>query len=243
MSVLTLKITSGPLAGRCVVRARGRVSIGRSSSADLRIDEPGVHWEHAAVDVSETHATFENFAPGGTHVSGKLAQRTVRLKHGDTITISDQTTLRVSLPPVRSNTPRLVALALTMCVVAAVLLAALRPRAAAARREENWDRAFLILQRTLPESNIADGFGPVFAQELANAWHREQQGDPRAHELYQRLATRSAALMGRAADPESALRALQQVAATGDKVSPDADRLIGALYGFALERGRTASAR
>jgi len=83
--MVQLKILSGKKAGTAWVARRFPVRIGRSASADLRLEEDGVWDEHLQLDLDAAQGFVLNACPPAlTAVNGQPVQRTL-LRNGDAI--------------------------------------------------------------------------------------------------------------------------------------------------------------
>ncbi|MEM1444460.1 MAG: FHA domain-containing protein [Planctomycetota bacterium] len=68
--------------------------IGRADDAALRFDDAEVAWNHAEVAHEHGRVTLANLAASGTRINGKPAVGAVRLRHGDTIELTERCTLQ-----------------------------------------------------------------------------------------------------------------------------------------------------
>jgi pSer/pThr/pTyr-binding forkhead associated (FHA) protein len=85
LNVVQFHILNGVKAGTRWVAGRLPVSIGRSSSDDLRLDEPGVWERHCRIELrADDHAAIVPAPDASTTVNGQPIQEAV-LQNGDLI--------------------------------------------------------------------------------------------------------------------------------------------------------------
>ncbi len=84
--MVQLKILSGKKAGSLWDARRFPVRIGRSATADLRVEEPGVWDEHLTMNLNADGFMVETHANALASVNGQPVQRAL-LRNGDTIEI------------------------------------------------------------------------------------------------------------------------------------------------------------
>ena len=85
----TLIILAGPAAGTEFELDRARLQIGRSNTADFRIDLPSISAEHAALELDAKGFGIRDLAStNGVFVNG-AATLSSDLKHGDRIRLGD----------------------------------------------------------------------------------------------------------------------------------------------------------
>ena len=85
--MVQLKVLSGKKAGTGWVARRFPVRIGRSSAADLQLEESGVWDQHLQLDFNPQEGIFLNAQPEAlTAVNGQPVRQTV-LRNGDAIDI------------------------------------------------------------------------------------------------------------------------------------------------------------
>jgi pSer/pThr/pTyr-binding forkhead associated (FHA) protein len=85
--MVQLKLLSGKKAGTAWVARRFPVRIGRSATADLRLEEDGVWAQHLQLDFNPAEGfVLHARAPALAAVNGQPVQQTV-LRNGDTIDI------------------------------------------------------------------------------------------------------------------------------------------------------------
>jgi pSer/pThr/pTyr-binding forkhead associated (FHA) protein len=83
--MVQLKILSGTKAGTTWVARRFPVRIGRSASADLQLEEPGVWDQHLRLDFQPGTGFLLNAQPNAlAAVNGQAVQQTL-LRNGDTL--------------------------------------------------------------------------------------------------------------------------------------------------------------
>ncbi|MDW7979795.1 MAG: FHA domain-containing protein [Verrucomicrobiales bacterium] len=100
--MLELEVLSGKLAGRVYPVRQFPFLIGRSESADLQLDEPGVWQKHAAIEFCPNDGFVLVTQPQATAlVNGQVAART-RLRAGDVVECGSFK-FRVWLSPVRQG--------------------------------------------------------------------------------------------------------------------------------------------
>jgi pSer/pThr/pTyr-binding forkhead associated (FHA) protein len=79
----TLVIVEGPSAGTEYPLDRQRIYVGRGHGADLRLDDPAMSEEHAALELTgEGFRVRDLGSTNGVHVNGAPVLAT-ELKHGD----------------------------------------------------------------------------------------------------------------------------------------------------------------
>ena len=84
---VSLTVLTGPQAGSDWVLDRRRILIGRSRSADVRIDDSSVSHEHAAVELASDGFAIRDLAStNGVQVKGATVEAS-DLKHGDRIEV------------------------------------------------------------------------------------------------------------------------------------------------------------
>jgi S-DNA-T family DNA segregation ATPase FtsK/SpoIIIE len=83
----SLTILTGPAAGTEFPLASARLLIGRAPTADVRLEDPSVSHEHAAIELGSHGFGVRDLAStNGLRVNGAPVESS-RLKHGDRIEI------------------------------------------------------------------------------------------------------------------------------------------------------------
>lgn len=161
MATIVMKIVSGPSAGRTVVRTGGRVLIGRSSAADLRVDDPLVHWEHLAVRVGASEAVLDALPGGSALVNARRVESRTRLRDGDRIDLSEDSRIQVSVRGLARPRSHALLAAAALCAVIVLGLFLARDRVAS-RPVVRPERQALALENRLDDS----GLNPAVLQKL-----------------------------------------------------------------------------
>ncbi len=240
MATLTLQVISGPSIDRSVVRARGRLLIGRSSNADLRLADADVHWEHCVVQVGDETITLVALTPNATLVNGRPVSGAVRLRDRDVVTLSSSSKVRVSAPALRTSSMRNVALA-AMATVAVIvaLVAVAKPTLHLRSDSRDWERSYLVLARALDASSLDPRIAEDLSNGLQRAWRRERSEEvEQAVREYGELTVRLAAILRRTPERAEELQALAALEA-GVPRRVEGSAVSVALHGFARARAET----
>ncbi len=84
-----LVILEGPAAGTEYPLDRRRIYVGRGRGADLRVDDPAMSEEHAALELTEEGFRVRDLgSTNGVHVNGTPVLAT-DLKHGDRLQLGE----------------------------------------------------------------------------------------------------------------------------------------------------------
>ncbi len=93
--MLTLIGLRGSLQGQVFPLKSGEHILGRSHSADIRLEDEDVSGKHCIIKIAAGAASVENLSPSGIRVDGEQVNDRINLQHGAVIEIGAANTLRL----------------------------------------------------------------------------------------------------------------------------------------------------
>lgn len=89
------RILEGPDADNVATLSPGRIMIGRSDEAQVKLSDASVSWEHAVVTLEGDRFMLENLSAFGTQINNRKVEAPLAVRPGDEIRVSNQTVLKI----------------------------------------------------------------------------------------------------------------------------------------------------
>lgn len=190
MADCTIRILSGPGAGREFICAAAQTVIGRSPRCLVKLDAPSVSFEHAMMLREGDTFFIENLSASGTLVNRERVSGRVRLRLKDQIQLGPETLLRVQALPAAggggsSSRTWLLAVVVLMLVILLVVVA-MDPLSTSS--SVDWTRTYTGLQEFVQQESGAGRLPTEAPVLMREAWRLKQAGDrPAANAAWLKL--------------------------------------------------------
>lgn len=184
-----LAVTTGPDEGKSCEVDGGSCLIGRSDSAELRLEDESISWEHARVVEEGGKVFLENLSALGTSVRGQKVSGRHRLQPNDEIELSNRCKVKIEIRVTgvtkssSSGSPTtliavVVGAILTLAVIWVLLQSAAGPPASQRQPTgSNWVQAYTIFDDVLGDWVAQGWVSGEFHDRFNEAWRKERAGD------------------------------------------------------------------
>ncbi|MEM9082916.1 MAG: FHA domain-containing protein [Planctomycetota bacterium] len=178
-----ISITSGEDAGRVIECEGGKILIGRSSAAEVRLNDESVSWEHCTVTEEDGRYTVDNLSALGTKVKGVKVTRATKIVAGDEIELSQRVKVKLDVQASdageSSNLVPLLAVGLVVVLVLVGIVPLLSGGGSSGRKvfhQSDWENAYSVLLLQIEDWEQAGYVSPTMSDMFREAWLTDQSG-------------------------------------------------------------------
>jgi hypothetical protein len=236
----TIRVIKGSDAGLSHRLQPGASIIGRSAKAVVRLTSLDVSWEHAVITRTGDEYVLENLSAAGTYIDDAKVTGPMKLRSRDQVRLSRDTVLRFEAEGDTGWTGKRLLLTLLLLLMVAVTGLVLGTNIGRPVPDDNWDRAFYIIEPWVQDEVKHNRLPGEVASLFHDGWRLEQVKDyersagawMRLQLLLDNLEARKG--LGKISDEHP--RALQVLLNSPIEPTPDTYEKTAALVQFVKRR-------